>query len=142
MQTSVSEARDSINVLVKMHLAQHIPAETIKVTVWPDSLARLPTDASFDYKQGRVGLKIQKSATGALIIRATSDSLQRQHEYYQQSVTVSKLRADSLKNYSSVQQTHTRSGLFDAEKMILCFIAVGTLLTVISYIKNKIKTWQ
>ena len=141
-QVSASAARDSTRVLIRTQTVERIPADTVQATVWPDSLARLPTDALFEYKHGRVGLKIRKTATGALHIQATSDSLHSQRSYYEERVTVSKKRAEGLKNLNRVQQTRTQGGLPRTAKMILCFALLGILLIAESYIKFIRKIWQ
>ena len=135
--SSVSASVDSSKTVVRIVQTESIPADTVRVTVWPDTLARLPTSASYSYKSGRIALKIQKSASGGLLIEATTDSLSRRHSYYEASVTETRQRANSLKNYDRTARRESQSGILRAAGFVPACVIFVALLILAIYFRNK-----
>lgn len=59
-----------------------IPADTVRLTVHPDSLQQLPKGATFRNRKGRASVELKRDDLGNILVYASCDSLQQLCEYY------------------------------------------------------------
>ena len=127
---------DSLRSELRQTWTEPVPQEEAKLEISLAELTNLPEKAEYRAKTGRASATVKKKG-GTIVVYATCDSLQRQCEYLERQLSLSKSALDGHWNAVRTEEKRRSNGWM----MPLFAFIVGVATGIVSTIKTR-KIWQ
>lgn len=127
---------DSLRSELRQTWTETVPQEEAKLEISLAELTNLPEKAEYRAKTGRASATVKKKG-GTIVVYATCDSLQRQCEYLERQLSLSKNALDGHWNTVRTEEKRRSNGW---TMLLFAFIA-GVATGIVSTIKTR-KIWQ